>query len=164
MTRSRRLRRRFFLLVAIPLVATLNQPLAYGQPNPKNVPARDAGRSAMQQLTPGIGWVLLRQHLFWTQVNGASWTDITPPGSPTQQIQDVFFLDNAHGWASLVDFGSLDATASPTYSLASTGDGGKSWKVHAFETSSDFRLREGANTSSIFFLNPQRGWVMFRLP
>jgi len=118
----------------------------------------------MKQLSPGIGWVLLHQHLFWTQLNGANWADITPPGSPTQRIEDVFFLDNAHGWASLVDFGSPDAAASPTYSFASTGDGGKSWQMHAFDTSSDLRFREGAKTNSIFFLDPQRGWAMFRLP
>src|SRR5262249_43577856 len=79
-------------------------------------PAPIADLQAFQLVTPGAGWVLAGQRLYWTDDDGANWRDMTPPlaGAETH-IAAASFSDAAHGWAVTL---AGDLTAPPGYALA----------------------------------------------
>jgi hypothetical protein len=116
----------------------------------------------MKLVAPQVGWALVQQHLYWTNDDGRNWNDITPPGNPTQRINGVFFLDRSHGWAVLSEKAPAD-DGGFSLSFASTSDGGQSWRGSPIGKTAFPALRNYAGGGSIFFLDPQRGWLMLRL-
>jgi photosystem II stability/assembly factor-like uncharacterized protein len=164
--RSQRLLAQALLRLALLLSCTFLQSPAHGQADATHppLPVIDVARSAMKQLSPGNGWALLQEHLYWTHDDGATWMDITPPGAVTQRIRDVFFLDDRNGWATLADYGSLPSAGSPILQLASTSDGGNAWKVRTFDVATDPRFVSGIGRISTFFLNPRLGWILLQPP
>jgi len=116
------------------------------------------GPTAMKQFAPGVGWVLNGKRLLWTQDNGSNWEDITPPGTPTAAISNLFFLNRTLGWAMLADWGENGAAELPIYQLASTSDAGKTWKIYPLDLSYEFR--DGMGGPSMSFIDSQRGWLL----
>jgi photosystem II stability/assembly factor-like uncharacterized protein len=86
-----------------------------------------AGDTFMHLISLGKGWAIgSNQKLFWTNDNGAHWTDISP--KTASHLSDVFFLDSSYGWVLLSDYDEQTNLAS--IHIASTTDTtGQSWKI-----------------------------------
>jgi hypothetical protein len=106
-----------------------------------------------QQVAPGQGWLLFGGGLYWTNDDGAAWTDITPDTSAS--IEAVTFLDAARGHALLADASG--------YALASTTDGGAAWQA----TRLDFPevARADSPVANVFmeWQSESQGWLSFKL-
>ncbi len=104
------------------------------------------------------GWLLINQHLYWTTTAGDAWQDITPAIAPAA-IQAVFFLDTRRGWVL-----SSRATGanSPTYALARTADGGKSWQNQTLALFTAGTAQPPTNDASLFFVDAETGWLVLR--
>lgn len=109
------------------------------------------GLGAFQQVTPGTGWILFDSKLYWTNKNGASWSDI----SPSTGIQAVHFLDRSQGWVVSSD--------SSGYILSSTMDGGTSWQNRTLDLLQLGQL--DAPIAKIFmdWRTSSHGWLVFKL-
>jgi photosystem II stability/assembly factor-like uncharacterized protein len=121
------------------------------------------GVGGMKQLSPGVGWTMMRGRLLWTNDNGAVWTDITPEGPASRAIYDLFFLDTAHAWIAV---GDASVGAVPQYSvrLVRTEDGGRSWNSTDFDMSSYASLRNTiAKPASVWFVDYQHGWFLWKI-
>jgi hypothetical protein len=112
----------------------------------------------MKLVSPGSGWVLAGDRLFWTSDNGQTWNDITP-GSDQQQVSKVFFLDAKTGWVILL--GSDGEGAS--IMVASTRNGGKTWQNAQVALDSIAQGRRVGGVASVYFADIQQGWLILRL-
>ncbi|SET30168.1 hypothetical protein [Paenibacillus sp. NFR01] len=131
-------------------------------PDAKNVGDENAPKYQIQtRLTDfhllnesiGLAWGVTKSELrlYMTRDNGSTWTNISP--SPNVQFhadpvygQELFFTDPYNGWIVRSAFGMTETV------VLRTNDGGRTWKVTSFPD---------ANTiSSLYFLSPQRGWLM----
>lgn len=110
----------FTTLAVLAVIVTISLG-AQAQAKPDSVTLIDAIDS-FGQVAPGTGWILFDGGLYWTENDGAVWTDITP--SSLARIETVTFIDGKRGWVVLSSNG---------YSLASTSDAGKSWKTTALD-------------------------------
>jgi photosystem II stability/assembly factor-like uncharacterized protein len=112
----------------------------------------------MKLLSPGTGWALAAGKLFWTSDNGQSWDDITP-GDNQQPVSKVFFLDANTGWAILPGIDSDNATMT----VASTRNGGKSWRNVQLALDSFTQGRRVGGVASVSFVDAQQGWLILHL-
>jgi hypothetical protein len=125
------------------------------------------GISAMEQLSAGVGWAMVQGRLLWTNNNGTTWTDITPRGLTAGMIDNIFSLDVSHVWIL-----SVSSSVSPNEGksdivvrLFRTENGGRSWSSVEFNTSSYPILRDTmATPKSLFFVDAERGWFLWRQP
>ncbi len=151
------------VLIALAALATLSMwvPAGLAQTGAGTSVSGSTGQiQAMKLLGPGVGWVLQQNHLYWTQNNGRDWNDITP-GDLRQRVEHVFFLNEREGWAFLHHRSASGEQQS--ISVASTQDGGVTWKISTI-ASEEFIVPAGfAGPASIFFLDSQNGWMVFRL-
>lgn len=46
----------------------------------------------------GAGWLVMENHLLWTDSNGRNWLDITPPLGRAEMVLSASFLDEHNGW------------------------------------------------------------------
>ena len=122
-------------------------------PSTANLPIRD-----MHLMSASEGWVLAGEHILWTDTDGQSWTDITPPLATGQVIDTVYFLAKDHGWAVLH---AGDIGDSPIISLAATADGGKSWSGQALPLSQFLRSLYWC-TNYLSFVDDMHGWILVR--
>src|SRR5438046_954069 len=86
----------------------------------------------MQLLAPNTGWFLGQGKLYWTDDNGAHWSDITPTMIlPREKIADVYFKNTIEGWVLL----STDENEGPEarHELASTVNSGTKWTITPVE-------------------------------
>ncbi|WP_410511087.1 hypothetical protein PaeBR_13310 [Paenibacillus sp. BR2-3] len=131
-------------------------------PDAQNIDDEDAPKYQIQtRLTDfellseseGIAWGVTKNSLriYITRDNGKTWTNI----SPSSNIQfssnpvygkDIFFTDPSNGWIVRGSYGMTETI------VLRTQDGGLNWKVSSLE--------DGNPISSIFFVSPQRGWLM----
>ena len=109
--------------------------------------------SAFQQVTPGAGWILFGGDLYWTNNNGAAWTDITPDAST--KIEAVTFLDAARGRALLSD--------SSGYALAGTEDGGATWQVTSLKFPELAQVDSAVAKAYLGWRTDAHGWLVFKL-
>ncbi len=126
--------------------------------NPAPALGQAYGRKGMKQLSPGNGWLMLQQHLYWTQNDGAIWIDITPPGPGSQQLREVRFVDSSHGWAVL-----YDPDGRGSLRIVSTANGGRTWKAFEFTKTSYFSFEDGVGGISLSFISRRRGWALFQM-
>lgn len=133
---------------------------------------QSGGLEDMKQISAGVGWATAQGRLYSTSNNGASWADITPPGSATafwmatqrasgssiKLIRRVFFLDSFHGWV-ILSSGSpqSEGGAGLSSSIGITEDGGNNWVLHPLHLSPNLR---DTYPDSLFFLNAHRGWLL----
>ncbi|WP_379127061.1 WD40/YVTN/BNR-like repeat-containing protein [Paenibacillus sp. sgz500958] len=131
-------------------------------PDAANIDAENAPKYQIQtRLTDfellseskGIAWGVTKNSLriYLTRDNGETWANI----SPSSNIQftsnpvygkDIFFKDQEHGWIVREAHGITETV------VLRTEDGGQHWKISS--------LADGNRISSIFFISPERGWLM----
>jgi photosystem II stability/assembly factor-like uncharacterized protein len=125
-----------------------------------------------QLVSPGIGWAVLvepsdhpvdyddcaHQHLYWTESNGKTWREITPPRMPTRSIGQVYFLDRSHGWIISTD--ALNEDVDARFYLFSTEDGGKTWRTLLMQRAS-YDLKDDTFPSHIVFTDARHGWMFW---
>lgn len=120
------------------------------------VPTFAQGRQ-MQLVTPENGWARGKEGLFWTQDDGGTWKNISPPG--VRYFNDVFFLDAFHGWALFTsegkNYGSLD------FHVATTADGGANWAISLAKTRAQ-APGQFNGTAWLDFVDAQHGWLLLR--
>ena len=105
------------------------------------------------QAAPGQGWILFDGQLYWTENDGAAWRHITPDLSA--RIEAVTFLDASRGWAVLADAAG--------HSLASTRDGGRTWKYHALDLPALSKADSPVAKVFMGWDSESRGWLSFKL-
>jgi len=125
-------------------------------------------------IAPGKGWVIADRHtnipggvescsgqrLYWTENNGQTWRDITPPQMPTHSIGEVFFLDTSHGWMLSSD--ALSEETNAKFYLLSTVDAGRNWRTLVL-TRPMFKMYDDYTFPvQLFFSDPSNGWMMWR--
>lgn len=106
-------------------------------------------------ITQNVGWVLRDRQLLLTTNGGNDWKDITPPLAPGSFIDAIFFLDSSNGW--------LMSSLKNRLTLWRTSNGGLTWSSLPFPESKP-PDREVEGYVSIYFINPQIGWVVIFLP
>jgi hypothetical protein len=79
-------------------------------------------------LSAADGWLWVGQQLYWSHDAGAHWLDITPRNFERAIVRGVFFSDSRHGWLVAI---RPDSAGTPTWVLARTPDGGRSWQITA---------------------------------
>lgn len=124
-------------------------------------------------VSPGIGWVIVdqpaepvmegeectRQHLYWTENNGETWSEITPGQMPTRSIGQIFFLNRSHGWMLSTD--ALSEEEGARFYLLSTTDSGRNWRTVVLQRAM-FKLRDDYTfPRQVFFSDPQHGWILW---
>ncbi|GGA25483.1 WD40/YVTN/BNR-like repeat-containing protein [Paenibacillus physcomitrellae] len=103
--------------------------------------------------TTGIAWGITRGELrlYTTNDQGRTWTNISPaatvqfPGL-VRYGEEMFFLDQGHGWIMRKAQGSTEGI------LLHTEDGGLNWKISS--------LPANASPSSVYFTTAERGWLI----
>lgn len=102
-------------------------------------------------------WVLTDAALLWSNDDGASWQEITPPSLAPNQLTAVAFLDAQTGWTAHVDPGQPGVLV-----LAATTDGGHTWHVSEHRLLPPDDLAAQASQLSLFWLDATHGWLMLR--
>ena len=115
----------------------------------------DANALEFQLVSEGKGWVLLGQQLYWTEENGSTWQDITPPLAGAQ-IMDVFFLDDQNAWAV------LNPNDGSRFTLATTSDGGRSWNAAPYDFSELSQMPSVVTEVYMGWHDTLNGWLVFK--
>jgi len=101
-------------------------------------------------ISPEHGWVAEhKKNLFATEDGGKTWLQLPLPGQANQGLNDLEFLSARRGWAAFYIGFDYQAPTAP-YTLFETTDGGQTWQPC---------LGGMRHISSIFFLDPQHGWL-----
>ena len=100
------------------------------------------------------GWLLLNQHLYWTENRGQTWIEITPADIGTSVIRAVAFLDAQHGWLILQN--------STTYAISQTTDRGRTWQTRSLTALTPDDLSVPAAAFYFHWLDVQNGWLVMR--
>lgn len=112
-------------------------------------------QESMELITQDKGWALEKsRELFWTNDNGAHWTDISPPAG--EAISTVFFLDASHGWALLTDEA---AHARVSLRVATTTDSGQTWSISPLKVPSQ-EPDQLDGRGWLDFVDALHGWVV----
>jgi photosystem II stability/assembly factor-like uncharacterized protein len=124
-------------------------------------------------ISTGVGWAIVdlpsegpandvectRQHLYWTETNGRTWREITPPDMPTRSIGQVFFLNRWHGWMLSTD--ALSEETDARFYLLSTDDGGKNWRALMRQRPMFKLMDDYTFPNQLFFSDPLHGWIIW---
>src|SRR5207244_6625337 len=112
---------------------------------------------SFQLVTPISGWVLLGQHLYWTDngETGGQWAEITPSNLGTDLIRAVTFSDPLRGW--LITTSPAD-TGLPSYHLARTTDAGHTWQTALVDLFLPGDASGLAGAVFLQFLDARTGW------
>ncbi|MCA1554499.1 MAG: hypothetical protein LC737_08985, partial [Chloroflexi bacterium] len=108
---------------------------------------------AFHLLTAETGWLWMEQQLYWSDDGGQRWREITPPSNG--MMRAVFFLDVQHGWVM-----SSDVDDTPTYTLARTLDGGRTWQTQSLTL--DVLNAAPSSTIYLHFVDAQTGWLVLK--
>ncbi len=112
----------FILIWPVAVFASGFQPVQ-ALPAGSESPAR---LSRFDLMTATSGWVLLEQHLLWTEDGGQTWVDVSPSIPADASVKDVYFLDGSTGWML---WSIMDPDGMPLLQLAHTLDRGATWAV-----------------------------------
>ena len=160
------------VLACLSLASVATAPLAPAPPTPTPIlvaptvtPAPAAAAASLANIeafhpvSPGAGWLLADDHLYWTQTGGKSWEAITPPDLPGLAIQAVTFLDAHTGWVILA--GAIEGGV-PQYRLMRTADGGHTWQQHPLALFAAGEPAAQAGAVYLQFIDTQTGWLVIR--
>lgn len=106
------------------------------------------------------GWILLNEHLFWTDDFGQTWVEISPTLPTGGQVLDISFLDSNSGWLL---WSSLNPGGTLQYNLASTTNRGLSWTSQGLSLFSTTNLEEFPSKVHMGWLDLNNGWIAIRL-
>jgi hypothetical protein len=112
-----------------------------------------------QLISPGEGWLLYDNRLYWRTIGSQAWTDMTPAAAGSSDIRAAFFVDHSRGWLILSDRGSAGSGA---YRLARTVDGGTTWTLKSLALFSPGDEAAIASAVHLSFVDAQRGWLVFK--
>ncbi len=105
------------------------------------------------------GWLLLGARLYWSNDQGTTWREITPPMPAKAVIQDVTFLDAASGrvlW-------STGETGGPiSFQMASTNDQGAHWSVIDVQTLAASDPDAVFDGAVMDWLDGSHGWISIK--
>jgi len=122
-------------MVAMPSGKKLSNPLFVASPS-----IEDSG-----WLTPEQGWLVSESHLYWTDVQGKNWQDISPG-----RVQMAYFLQDGQAWAiSTLDYGQIG--------LYHSSDGGSTWDTYE----ADFPL-DAWTPLQLRFTSADTGWMVLK--
>jgi hypothetical protein len=144
----------------------------FAQTSPLTKPICYARLQSSKLISPGAGWVIVDQpsdhpanyddcvfqHLYWTDNDGQTWREITPPHTPTRNLGEVFFLDRSHGWILATD--ALNEEPDARFYLHSTEDGGKTWRTLLIQRP-PYKLKDDMFPRQVLFSDPQHGWILW---
>jgi hypothetical protein len=111
---------------------------------------------AFQQVAAGQGWILFDGGLYWTNNDGAAWTNITPPKA---DIEAVTFLDASRGSSQLLAV----VSAVDGYALASTSDGGATWQRRTINLPALAQVDAPIAKVFMGWRTDLHGWLVFKL-
>jgi hypothetical protein len=111
---------------------------------------------AFQQVAPGQGWILFDGKLYWTNNDGAAWTDITPPKA---DIEAVTFLDASRGSSQLLAI----VSAVDGYALTVTSDSGAIWQTRVLNLPALARVNAPIAKVFMGWRTDLHGWLVFKL-
>jgi len=121
---------------------------------PSNLVAGDRDENRVRSigvLGSSAGWLLTERLLMWSGDDGATWREaFTAPQDAV--LWNTLFLDDATGWIIVSGASGVD--------IVRTTDSATTWQ-HSAVT-----LPEGEppTDGSLSFIDPQRGWLLLRLP
>ncbi len=110
-----------------------------------------------QLVAEGQGWVQIAGQIFWTNNNGANWTEITP--QLNGQVISLTFLNSQTGFLVSQE---LTLQQEMRYWLYTTLDQGSTWSREEIVS---LPIRDPlaiAAKVSAFFLDDQTGWIVFK--
>ena len=118
---------------------------------------------------PGRGDDCTEEHLYWTDNDGQTWREITPPNmparnmgtsffSPSTSMRTVFFLDSSHGWMISTD--ALNEDIDARFYFLSTEDGGKTWRTLLLQRPA-YKLMQDMWPTEVYFPDPKHGWILW---
>lgn len=151
-------RPRVALALALLLMLALPAPMNLAQVDSRQSDAQEPEMRDFHLLSPTEGWLLLGDHLYWTVTGGSTWADITPPGCAQCTIQAVTFV-SAQGWVVLTQGAQ---PISPTYTLARTSDGGRTWRTSVLSLFEPGEPESLPGAVYLYFLDPRAGWLVVR--
>jgi photosystem II stability/assembly factor-like uncharacterized protein len=187
MSRSPSVALRLVILVSV-FVALASWPgVASAQTSSFASPACYAHLSRAGLVSSGKGWAIVDQplngpvihsgtaddctdeHLYWTDNDGRTWREITPPDMPTRNIgttsftpatglQTVYFLDSSHG--RIISTDALNEDGDPRFYFFSTEDGGKNWRRLVIQRLT-YKLMDDMWPTEIYFSDPVHGWILW---
>ncbi|MEP7285704.1 MAG: glycoside hydrolase domain-containing protein [Chloroflexota bacterium] len=131
--------------------------ITYGQGKGNSTPA-SGGLQGFHLVSADRGWLLLNQHLYWTQSTGQRWENITPPtAGGSTSIEAVSFVDGQRGWVVLVNA----AGSTPPYAIVQTVDSGTTWQSRPLPNSV---FNTPASAMYLQFIDSQTGWLVLKQP
>ncbi|MEW5938340.1 MAG: glycoside hydrolase domain-containing protein [Chloroflexota bacterium] len=104
-----------------------------------------------QQVATGRGWILFGGELYWTDNDGAAWTNISPGAG----MEAVNFLDARRGWAIFSE--------GEGYALAATNDGGQTWTSRALDLPALGSVDSPVTKVFMEWQSESQGWLSFKL-
>ncbi len=117
--------------------------------------SQQANLRQFQLISADQGWAILGDKLFWTNDNGATWSDISPEGE--YSLRTVHFYNSDAGWAVFTQIDTL-----MHYYLAATHNGGISWQTTEILTYSLLDPDAVSSAVHLFFLDQQTGWLTLK--
>jgi hypothetical protein len=109
------------------------------------------------------------EHLYWTDNDGQTWREITPPNMPTRSmgtssftpatgLQTIFFLDSSHG--RMISTDTLNEDNDARLYFLSTEDGGKNWRSLLIQPPA-YKLMDDMWPTQVYFSDPRHGWILW---
>ena len=117
--------------------------------------------TAMRRLGPQTGWAMNADALYWTDDDGKQWRQITPPKADTERIADVFFVNDAIGFALLANEDRNGRVA--PFRLAATVNGGGNWSLQSVDLLSSREAQLLSDRGSVSFTDSAHGWLLLRI-
>lgn len=121
----------------------------------------------MQMLRASSGWARVGGSLLWTEDNGQTWQEITPPQLSGGALIAMFFLNASTAW---VVGEHIDAQKNVQLTVLSTADGGKNWSNQPFSPNSEpeskyseFLQGRFAHRGYLTFSDTQHGWLELQI-
>src|SRR5262245_35346126 len=108
------------------------------------------------------GWMLTDRGIWWTNDFTHQWaTKILPPQVKSEDIGDVFFLDEQYSWIVL-NRPRPGATNVADFIVLRSTDNGRSWANSSLYPDYNGYVDQPGGNISIDFIDEQVGWVMLQ--
>jgi len=120
---------------------------------------------SMKLLTPQIGWIATKSHLYWTTTNGAEWKDITPKlNHQWQAVSSVFFLNSSMGWVVLSCADHADERADDIcFEVAITNSSGETWSIVHPAIADPDPVAGFSGRTFLDFTDASHGWMILKV-
>jgi photosystem II stability/assembly factor-like uncharacterized protein len=130
------------------------------------VPGRDQlGQSggsvvtAIGNLGPHAGWVLIGNKLASTVNDGQSWTDITPPAMGDEPVDRAYFLDTMNSWVLKTRHSSIKNREVRSLLVCHTTNGGKTWTSTPILAANPGDVEQFSGHATFQFVDAKTGWL-----